>query len=318
VRSGFSLDCEIVVLRLDGESLIVEREFIIKQGNKIRRANAATEKANRQHVAERKAKSFKPLNQQSSEAQSCKSTPLASIDESTPLMSTQPLRATTPISAPSSPRPRPRPLEFKDITNTRNLKLDLDILEEAGYLNNDEAKNAFSIFSNIVNAREGARMDAKVEARSQLKKLCKTNKQSDLKSIINFIATCNNNEILPDLHRYLLTAEFNYLREKTGTFSFSAWHGTDEKGNIVRCSKSWAMIEKAISLQMLKNTQEKVPDGRSIAFGLASSCKFFSIRRWGLFNNAGTSKTYDALVNDDLKVLNQQYTSHFASFKLSK
>ena len=82
-------------------------------------------------------------------------------------------------------------------------------------------------------------------------------KSSDLPRIISEIVDCEDNDLLIDLHKYLLTEKFDYLRVKTGISSFSFWRGTNRSGSVVSTSKSWATIEKGIMLKIVENIKDQ-------------------------------------------------------------
>ncbi len=70
----------------------------------------------------------------------------------------------------------------------------------------------------------------------------------DAEAIIQLIKRCKTNDVVLDLHAYLLSEKFDYLRKgKEG------YRGTDAKDQIVETTKIWADIQQAISLQLRVN-----------------------------------------------------------------
>ena len=70
--------------------------------------------------------------------------------------------------------------------------------------------------------------------------------EESTRNIISYLKTIQDNDILIDLHLYLLSSTFDYLRENAAG-EISIWQGTDAYGNVVKTSKSWAIIEKSIT-----------------------------------------------------------------------
>jgi hypothetical protein len=143
------------------------------------------------------------------------------------------------------------------------------------------------------------------------------NKSHDLRAINQFVLTCADNDLLADLHQYLLSAKFNYLRACDGFFTKkSKWQGTISDGSIVETSKTWAMIEKAITLQLAANIRNNTKASAGVllarAVEFSAALPFFSIpRRQG---DLAVSRTYDAICNDDKDGFETRYARHFSTY----
>ncbi|MHB1948330.1 MAG: hypothetical protein ACYCQI_09480 [Gammaproteobacteria bacterium] len=141
-------------------------------------------------------------------------------------------------------------------------------------------------------------------------------KKADKTIVIQSIKTCLDNDILADLHALLKTTPFDYLRELTSKHKISFWRGTNVKGDIVKTSRSWAMIEKAIFLQMAHNIAKESKFTKDVGYAyaqdLARAHHFFKIGRHCL-NPYNTSKTYRAFKNGETLKLDREYQKVFGN-----
>lgn len=113
--------------------------------------------------------------------------------------------------------------------------------------------------------------------------------------IMNHINRCDDNDILADLHCYLLGREFDDLRVNHSCLR--QWIGTDSAGLVVPTSKLWARIEKCIALKMAMNfceqTEFNADIGKHAASQLTGTHSFFAIKR-----KAGRDKVQNNAVTD--------------------
>jgi hypothetical protein len=159
------------------------------------------------------------------------------------------------------------------------------------------------------------------------------NKKNDLPIIVRYIKSINDLDTLIGLHKHLQTKKFNYLRNYTGWFSFSFWRGTLNNQHLMT-TKTWAMIEKAISLQMAitlqaNNRKEKLkmePEYITAPLKkdhfdtkpeqLAMTHKFFTLKRlmipFQFFPRTNASS--QAFIAGDEAKLTQKYNAHFNQF----
>ena len=154
-------------------------------------------------------------------------------------------------------------------------------------------------------------------AHEVLETLLNQNKAHDLRAINQFVLTCTDNDLLADLHAYLLSARFNYLRQCDGFFvKKSLWRGTAQDGSVVETSKTWAMVEKAITLQLAANIRNNTKSSAEVvaerAGELSAKLPFFSIaRRQG---SRTVNHAYTALSNGDKAEFESLYTQHFSTY----
>ncbi len=137
--------------------------------------------------------------------------------------------------------------------------------------------------------------------------------KNQTETIVKFISECKKNENLADLHDYLLSPKFNELRKSPEKM----FHGTDEKGQVIETSHSWAIIEKAISLQMSLNIEKNsrfTPElAKTQSRQLSTSHPFIKVRH---ITEPGKetdpiSPTFKAFKKGDGKELEERYESHF-------
>ncbi|CEG56389.1 hypothetical protein [Legionella fallonii] len=148
-------------------------------------------------------------------------------------------------------------------------------------------------------------------SRKELNKCLTQEETTTAEEIIQFIAQCNDIDILIDLYRYLLSDKFNYLRINNQT---SRWQGSNEDGKIVKTSKEWAMIEKSLMLQiantLLLNSKFSHTLAAERADQLAKSLPFFATKRKET-DFQRSSKAYRAFSEGDEKLFENCYYKHF-------
>lgn len=146
------------------------------------------------------------------------------------------------------------------------------------------------------------------EARLGLLEQLKGHADQDEINIIKYIKHCTDNDILSDLHDYLLQPQFDYLRSDLS--APQQWVGVNQAGNVVRTSKTWAMIEKSISLQMAMtvtvHTDLSPELGAKVATQLSQTHTFFAIKRKATAT-AKNNKTFMQLSYADEKELKGSY-----------
>jgi len=139
----------------------------------------------------------------------------------------------------------------------------------------------------------------------------------DTRQIICYVAQCDSNEVLLNLHECLLSDEFDYLRELDNLLLTRKWQGTDNNGDIVQSSKSWSMIEKSIALKMANNIRvvniTHTPEGcKERAIQLAQY-SFFAIKRKA-DSSIERSGMYQAFQDNDFNDFDKSYKRHFSSY----
>lgn len=137
--------------------------------------------------------------------------------------------------------------------------------------------------------------------------------ENDEKVIIDFIRNCTDNDILADLHDYMVKPIFDYLRN--GALSKDVWVGMNYVGREVYTNKTWAMIEKCISLKMAMNVAQNVfltpALGDQIATQLHSTHSFFAMKHKATATQK-TNKAYNALKMGDEDQLKRSYRKNLA------
>lgn len=150
-----------------------------------------------------------------------------------------------------------------------------------------------------------------------LKKYLSYNANHDFNIIIQFIKSCKQNDILINLHHYLSTSHFNYLREnQINANDDKIFFGTDQTGSIIQTSYAWAMIEKAITLQMqmnIKNTCKWFNElfGEIKAEQFANNHSFFSIKHKGKSITTEKSSTFRAFQTGNVNEMERKYNKLF-------
>lgn len=126
----------------------------------------------------------------------------------------------------------------------------------------------------------------------------------DVKFIIEHVVNeCPDIDILLDLHSFLLSPPFAYLRKQSKEDSLTHWQGTDASGAVKPCSKAWAMIEKnvayRIDMLLIKGvTQFTASVGEERAKQFAAGHVFFAIKRKATAKQ-NVNKIYEAFVQGD-------------------
>lgn len=130
--------------------------------------------------------------------------------------------------------------------------------------------------------------------------------------IINYLKQCEDNDILIDLHAYLLEQKFDYLRCQHA--DLQPWMGTNVTGAIVPTSKSWARIEKCIAFKMAMNFCEHTKFNSEIGLHAASQFtethSFFAIKRKAGREDKLNHVAHD-LANGERESLAKRYQKNF-------
>lgn len=149
-------------------------------------------------------------------------------------------------------------------------------------------------------------------------------KYKDERTILNFFNHCRNNDLLVHLHDFLLHPKFSYLRvqdaEDTHPKQGKEWQGVMTlSGTVDKTSRTWATLEKALSLQMIKNLKHQT-SRFTLAFAaeraqqLAESHVFFGIKRSrysGGVHATPINKTLTAFATADEATLEYKYNKLF-------
>lgn len=142
----------------------------------------------------------------------------------------------------------------------------------------------------------------------------------DTREIINYLRTCKDNDVITYLHDALLAPRFDYLRQVTSASTDKRWQGTNADGKLVETSKHWAMIQKAISLQLANNIRvecgtfsSKVAHER--ADQLLKNVSFFALKRKGMQCTTELSSTFKAFSAKDEATFTGKYEKHFGKYK---
>ena len=211
-------------------------------------------------------------------------------------------------------------LNFHDMLSGEQLGKILDIFMHHGLITADEKAKFLDAYAlRYANARNELDAALKPKTSSESKE-SKPDAKVDTISIINFIKNCSENDILVNLHQYLEMEKFNYLRavkeDKKAT-----WFGTDASNHVIQTKKSWAMIEKAIALQMAHNIEVNCNFTPNLAITFAAKFAkahpFFAIKH---HNNASlsasaTSSIFNAFRSCDKSKLDNSYEHLFQRFK---
>jgi hypothetical protein len=141
----------------------------------------------------------------------------------------------------------------------------------------------------------------------------------DARAIIHYIRDCKDNDIIDFIHGALLEPRFDYLRTVTAVSMTTLWQGTDKEGKLVETSKQWAMIQKAVSLQLANNVRvecgnfsPKVATER--ATQLLASHSFFGLKRKAPMCTDKASSMFTAFKDKQDAVFNAKYQKHFGKF----
>ena len=140
---------------------------------------------------------------------------------------------------------------------------------------------------------------------------------SDYQKINQFIRTIEDNDLLDDLHTYLLCDTFNALRSNPAGDA-SIWQGTNAAGEVIITSQLWAMIEKSITLQMGHNVEKGCQFTAKLAKDWATELsvhRFFAVKHQlnGVADRARDSESpsVEAFRNWNTTTFDREYNSHF-------
>ena len=163
-------------------------------------------------------------------------------------------------------------IKFNRIINQNQLLSLLNIMIKLDMLSHD-AKNEFiNLFCNRFTS-----------AREKLQSTLTGKIEPDAKNIIQFIHACGDDNILADLHDFLLDQKFDYLRRTTFGANNGDWQGETSAHQMMIVSKEWAMIEKSFSLQMAYNLESNCTFNLAVAKErteqLTNLFSFFAIPR---------------------------------------
>jgi len=142
----------------------------------------------------------------------------------------------------------------------------------------------------------------------------------DTRAIINYIKSCNDNDIIHFLHQALLSDRFNYLRVITAAPLEYLWQGTDTREEVVETSKQWAMIQKAISLQLANNIRtecDRFSDkvARERATQLRMCYPFFALKRKSpICTDRFTSSLFTAFATREETKFTEKYEKFFRRY----
>jgi|GEM_PF-4039337 len=142
----------------------------------------------------------------------------------------------------------------------------------------------------------------------------------DTREIINFIRSCTENDILGYLHESLLMSRFDYLRAVTAYSPAYIWQGTNGTQQVVETSKQWAMIQKAMSLQLANNIRQTCDTfskdvANERASQLRNSFVFFGLKRKAAACTYVASSMFKAYSNQDENTFEKKYNNHFQKYR---
>lgn len=153
-----------------------------------------------------------------------------------------------------------------------------------------------------------------IQSRKRLDRIVSYDKESDFLLIKLLIKACEDNDLLADLHEYLLSPQFDHLREAPP--EGSSWLGLNATGKVFKTTETWAMIEECITLQMANNIRNKAEHfseklAKQAASQLKQNLKFFAMsHRHG--SSYDTSASFRAFANHDLEKFDKELKAHFA------
>jgi len=119
-------------------------------------------------------------------------------------------------------------------------------------------------------------------------------KEKDIRKLIGYIFSANDNKFLEDLKEILNRVEYDYLRkpEKSGRYHALIGNYVLIGGERVLTNAHYAMLEKALSLQMVKNSVKDKASKEEAKIAVNELCdknKFIANNRKGYFHLAGSS-----------------------------
>ncbi len=211
-------------------------------------------------------------------------------------------------------------LHFHKMLTQEQLEQILNILVNRKMMDSSERANFLKAFTQRYNdSRQLLDKQLESPSSSESKEITGSqNKRTATNIIINFIKSCQDNDILVDLHNYFEMDKFRYLRDITKSKQKIHWQGTNALNQVVETSESWAMIEKAFTLQMAHNIEANCSHfskeiAKDFATKMAENHRFFSLKHHkGTFTwNRSTSPSYDAFRNHNKDVFDQKYEHFF-------
>lgn len=193
-------------------------------------------------------------------------------------------------------------IKFKNVLNSDNVHKILTIFNGFHLLNGKEKNTILDQFN-----------ERYTLWRTKLNADLMQDQPHDAKVIVeNVINHCPDIDILLNLHSFLLTQPFEYLRKPKIEDKLTHWQGTDAAGEVKPCSKAWAMIEKNIAYRMdmllIKGVNQFTPSiGEERAKQFATSHVFFAIKRKSTAKQK-VNKIYEAFVHGDSASLESKKT----------
>lgn len=141
-------------------------------------------------------------------------------------------------------------------------------------------------------------------------------READFKIILHYVRACTQNDLLIDLHQYLVSPWFDYLRHQPEQAGHQYWLGTDADGDVIHTSSCWAKIEKAIALQMAQNIRSQcsrftAPLAEERGRELGDYARFFWIKHKSENNESVMSSMYMAFCCADEETLTAKYQKMF-------
>lgn len=202
-------------------------------------------------------------------------------------------------------------LKFKSQLTEKELNHLLQIFQDYQLISPFE-RNMFLLGNCFRHKLACIEMDRFLGLTSPLAERSQASVEGDTKKIISYLKTIQDNDILLDLHNHLLSASFDYLRENPAG-NMSIWQGTDAHGNVIKTSKSWAIIEKTITLQMENNIAAHCQFNRYVAQDRVhqlSRYPFFCVKH-NVADSRPQSPSIEAFLNGDRQGFDDTYQHHF-------
>lgn len=204
-------------------------------------------------------------------------------------------------------------IKLRSQLNKHLLTTLLDILVNHRLINEEEKLAFLNAFDQrYIKSRENLdEILAEIETPTdlELKKENPSKKVLHAKAIAQFVHACTDNDIIVDLHRYLLSSKFDYLR----VIGKVSCLGSNANGKIIKTSTTWAWLEKTLSLQLAQNIKDKCEFTYDLARSRAKQLsvhRFFGISRYD--SSEPCSPTLRAFVRADSKTFDERYESHFS------
>ncbi len=138
-------------------------------------------------------------------------------------------------------------------------------------------------------------VQVEVEGKTQADTIQIESSSLDFKiSLISFIFSCHDNISLMNLYAKLWDKQYDFLRE---TEKYSRYY-TTYQNKTMRVRHTWIEIERALSIQVLKNIIKKQQDNK-LEIGeikkIESTCAFIKPAKKALLFKTGISSTYKIL-----------------------